>query len=61
MAYTSAKKCPKCNTLSMIVHSNNDMVVGLCTDCLSKVVNVKDLNSADKFCRTFNYPFDPNK
>ena len=61
MAYTSTKRCPKCNTLSIVINSNNPLTTGLCGDCLNKIVHIKDLKSADYFCRTFNYPFDPDK
>lgn len=61
MTYTSTKKCPKCNTLGVVVNSNNPLVAGLCKDCLKKLVNCKDLVSADQFCKTYNIPFNPDK
>ena len=61
MAYTSTKRCPKCNTLSIVINSNNPLSSGICCDCLSRTVNIYDLKEANLFCRTFNYPFDPDK
>lgn len=61
MAYTSTKRCPKCNTLSIVINSNNPIASGVCCDCLAKAVNIYDLKEANLFCRTFNYPFDPDK
>jgi hypothetical protein len=61
MAYTSTKRCPKCNTLSIVINSNNPLSSGICCDCLAKAVNIYDLKEANLFCRTFNYPFDPDK
>lgn len=57
---TSTKRCPKCNKLGIVINSNNNLVPGICIECLQKEVKWNDLNSVDMFCRTFNFPFVPD-
>lgn len=61
MTITSTKRCPSCNQLGIIVNSNNPVSPGICRECLSKLVSYKDLKAVDKWCRTYNVPFNPDK
>lgn len=61
MQYTSTKRCPSCNQFGIIVHSNNSLSPGICKDCLSKLVPYNDLKAVDRWCRTYNIPFNPDK
>lgn len=61
MAITSTKRCPSCNQLGIIVNSNNPISPGICRECLSKLVPYNNLKEVDKWCRTYNIPFNPDK
>lgn len=58
---TSTKRCPACNQLGIIVNSNNPLSPGICRDCLKKLVPTNDLKKVDRWCRTYNIPFNPDK
>lgn len=61
MNIVSTKKCPLCNRLGRVVSSNNSLSPGICLDCLERLVPYTDLVSVDKFCRTYDIPFLPDK
>lgn len=61
MNIVSTKKCPLCNRLGRVVSSNNSISPGICLDCLERLVPYTDLVSVDKFCRTYDIPFLPDK
>jgi hypothetical protein len=54
------ERCPKCGKIAEIVPSNNPIVPGICSKCISKELDPSNLTQADFFCRTYNIPFEPN-
>lgn len=53
-------KCQRCGQIGEFVKSNNPLVDdSICFDCIKKTLHYNDLKDADFFCRTFNFPFDP--
>ena len=60
----SPKKCPRCGKLAVLVPSNNPLLADtatLCENCLNSLFDPKKLSHANFFCRTYNFPFDPNE
>lgn len=53
-------KCALCGKLVELVPSNNPLVGSVCPSCLAAQVNVRNLEQADFFCRTYNLPFKPD-
>ena len=52
--------CPNCHSYSRLMScSENPMARPLCFECLSKIINVHNINDAEKFCRTYNIGFSP--
>lgn len=52
--------CPCCNQKKELMFSNNPLnFAPLCFDCLSQMLDSKNLEKADFFCRTYNLPFNP--
>lgn len=54
-------KCPKCGRLAETIVSNNPIAAGICFKCIAQEIDYNNLVQADFFCRTYNFPFDPNK
>lgn len=52
-------KCPVCGNVGKLVFSNNPMVAPTCTKCIEEQFDMKNLEHADFFCRTYNLPFHP--
>lgn len=58
------RKCPRCGKLAILVPSNNPMLAEaatLCEPCLNSLFDPTRLTHANFFCRTYNFPFDPNE
>ena len=55
------EQCTKCKNMNTILPSNNDLVPDLCDYCINEQLNYNNIEDADFFCRTFNYPFYPEK
>lgn len=53
-------KCPVCGGMHEIAISNNFMAQPVCFDCIKKQLDYNKLTDANRFCRTYNIPFDPN-
>lgn len=52
--------CPTCRSLEELMSNrNNPMAKPMCFKCLAKLVNPDDMQSVEKFCRTYNIAFDP--
>lgn len=54
--------CAKCGRLHAQLVFNNNPIIGaptVCYDCVAATLDVHNLNHADLFCRTYNFPFDP--
>jgi len=54
-------KCPVCGRMNIIIPSNNNLVPDMCNYCITSKLNYNNIEDADFFCRTFNYPFYPEK
>ena len=52
--------CPKCGAKKLLIQSNNPLCEGICFDCIASNLNYTNLEHADFFCRTYNYPFNPS-
>lgn len=52
--------CPKCGERQTIIPSNNNLVQPICTACIIRELDYNDMNDADYFCRTYNFPFKPD-
>lgn len=58
----SPAKCPRCGKLAILVPSNNPLTAAtLCEPCLNSLFDPTRLSHANFFCRTYNFPFDPNE
>ena len=55
------KGCPICKRPTEVVPTNNPLYPGICLECLQELVDYRDLNQVDFFCRTYNIPFLPEK
>lgn len=55
-------RCENCGRVSVLVPSNNPLIPTphICFDCVRAKLTYTNLNHADFFCRTFNFPFDPD-
>ncbi len=53
--------CSLCGKKTVLIKSNNPIVGSVCSDCLNKEIDRKNLKEANFFCKTYNLPFDPNK
>ena len=54
--------CVKCGRLHAQLVFNNNPIIGaptVCYDCVATTLDIHNLNHADLFCRTYNFPFDP--
>ena len=54
-------KCPKCGNYNIILPSNNPIAQSVCQHCITTNLDYNNIEDADFFCRTYNYPFDPEK
>lgn len=61
MSLLKIGKCPLCGRLVEVLPSNNPISGDICLDCLFEQINVKNLEQANFFCRTYNIPFNPDK
>lgn len=61
MSLLKIGKCPLCGRLVEVLPSNNPISGDACLDCLFEQINVKNLEQANFFCRTYNIPFNPDK
>lgn len=52
-------KCPICGKNERLVMSNNPLVAPVGISCVESKLDLKNLEHADFFCRTFNLPFHP--
>jgi hypothetical protein len=53
-------RCGVCGANTNLIPSNNPIVPSACTKCIEANFDLKNLEQADFFCRTYNIPFDPN-
>jgi hypothetical protein len=53
--------CSNCGKLNIMIPSNNKLVPDLCEHCVTEQLDYRNIEDADFFCRTFNYPFHPEK
>lgn len=52
--------CPHCHSLNKLMsNKNNPMAQELCFECLAKIIDVHNINDAEKCCRTYNIAFIP--
>jgi hypothetical protein len=54
-------KCPICGKTEKLIISNNPLTQPIGISCVEKHIDLKNLEQADFFCRTFNLPFDPTQ
>lgn len=54
-------KCSLCGKLAPQVSTNNVLVAAPCEGCLNRFFDASKLSHANFFCRTMNFPFDPNR
>lgn len=52
--------CAICGANTSLIPSNNKLVPSACPRCIAAKIDLKNLEDADFFCRTYNYPFNPN-
>ena len=52
--------CAICGANTSLIPSNNKLVPSACPRCIATKIDLKNLEDADLFCRTYNYPFNPN-
>ena len=52
-------KCPVCGKTHTLIPSNNKIASPICTSCIIKNLDYNNVEDADLFCRTYNYPFKP--
>lgn len=52
--------CAICGANTSLIPSNNKLVPSSCARCIETRINLENLEDADYFCRTYNYPFNPN-
>ena len=53
-------KCAICGASTALMPSNNPLVPSACPRCIQEKLDLRNLEQADLFCRTYNYPFNPN-
>jgi hypothetical protein len=53
-------RCGLCGANTTLIPSNNPIVPHTCTKCIEANFDLKNLEQADFFCRTYNIPFEPN-
>jgi hypothetical protein len=53
-------KCAICGASTALIPSNNPLVPSACPKCIELKIDLKNLEQADFFCRTYNLPFSPN-
>lgn len=53
-------KCAICGANTALMPSNNPLVPSACPKCIAEKIDLKNLEQADLFCRTYNLPFNPN-
>lgn len=53
-------KCAVCGANTTLIPSNNPIVPHTCVKCIEANFDLKNLEQADFFCRTYNIPFEPN-
>lgn len=53
-------KCAVCGANTNLIPSNNPIVPDTCAKCIEAKFDLKNLEQADFFCRTYNIPFEPN-
>jgi hypothetical protein len=53
-------KCAICGANASLIPSNNSLVPSACPKCIAEKIDLKNLEQADLFCRTYNLPFNPN-
>jgi hypothetical protein len=53
-------KCSICGVETALIPSNNPLVPHTCPKCIAAKIDLKNLEQADFFCRTYNLPFEPN-
>ena len=53
-------KCAVCGANTTLIPSNNPIVPDTCAKCIEAKFDLKNLEQADFFCRTYNIPFEPN-
>ena len=54
------ERCVSCGRIHNVMPSNNKLVKDICNNCLLKVIDYRNLEDANYFCRTYNYPFNPD-
>ena len=52
--------CAICGANTTVFNSNNPLVGHACPRCIAAKIDLKNLEQADFFCRTYNVPFEPN-
>lgn len=52
--------CAICGANTALIPSNNKLVPSACPRCIEARIDLKNLEDADFFCRTYNLPFNPN-
>lgn len=52
-------KCPICGENHTLIPSNNKIAAPICTTCIIKELNYNNIEDADLFCRTYNFPLKP--
>lgn len=53
-------KCALCGAGTALIPSNNPLVPSACPKCIAARIDLKNIEHADYFCRTYNLPFNPN-
>ena len=57
-------RCKRCGkTHQLLMHSNNILDNGdddMCFECIAELLNYKNIEHADYFCRRYNLPFLPD-
>lgn len=53
-------RCAVCGANTNLIPSNNPIVPDTCAKCIEVKFDLKNLEQADFFCRTYNIPFEPN-
>ena len=61
LPFGQCKRCGK--THQLLMHSNNILDNGdddMCFECIAELLNYKNIEHADYFCRRYNLPFLPD-
>lgn len=57
-------RCPNCGRVADLIINNNPLLAScgphLCLSCAAKAIDTTNLQQVDFFCRTYNYPFNPD-